>query len=82
MSTKSTYVPFMVKDISLADWGRKEIMVTFPTIETMNYFKTLQIVDERKISLLYDPIISTKEITKNLALVSLKSKNLGTKIFF
>jgi adenosylhomocysteinase len=25
MSTKSTYVPFMVKDISLADWGRKEM---------------------------------------------------------
>ena len=25
MSTKSTYVPFKVKDISLADWGRKEI---------------------------------------------------------
>ena len=25
MSTKSTYVPFKVKDISLADWGRKEM---------------------------------------------------------
>jgi adenosylhomocysteinase len=25
MSTKNTYVPFKVKDISLADWGRKEI---------------------------------------------------------
>ena len=25
MSTNSTYVPFMVKDISLADWGRKEM---------------------------------------------------------
>ncbi len=26
MSTKTaTYVPFKVKDISLADWGRKEI---------------------------------------------------------
>ena len=25
MSAKSTYVPFMVKDISLADWGRKEM---------------------------------------------------------
>ena len=25
MSSKSIYVPFMVKDISLADWGRKEM---------------------------------------------------------
>ena len=25
MSTKSTYVPYKVKDISLADWGRKEM---------------------------------------------------------
>jgi adenosylhomocysteinase len=25
MSTKNTYVPFKVKDISLADWGRKEM---------------------------------------------------------
>ena len=25
MSTKSIYVPFKVKDISLADWGRKEM---------------------------------------------------------
>ena len=25
MSTKTTYVPFKVKDISLADWGRKEM---------------------------------------------------------
>jgi adenosylhomocysteinase len=25
MSTKSTYIPFKVKDISLADWGRKEM---------------------------------------------------------
>ena len=25
MSTKTAYVPFKVKDISLADWGRKEI---------------------------------------------------------
>ncbi|MGY0426622.1 MAG: adenosylhomocysteinase [Polaribacter sp.] len=25
MSTKTTYVPYKVKDISLADWGRKEI---------------------------------------------------------
>ena len=28
MSTKNaTYVPFKVKDISLADWGRKEILL-------------------------------------------------------
>ena len=25
MSTTTAYVPFKVKDISLADWGRKEI---------------------------------------------------------
>ena len=25
MSKKTTYVPFKAKDISLADWGRKEM---------------------------------------------------------
>ena len=61
---------------------QKIFMVTFPTIETMNYFKTLQIVDERKISLLYDPIISTKEITKNLQKESIEEQKLRNKKFF
>lgn len=61
---------------------KKVFMVTFPTIETMNYFKTLQIVDERKISLLYDPIISTKEITKNLQKEIIEESELRKKIFF
>ena len=61
---------------------KKVFMVTFPTIETMNYFKTLKLVDERKISLLYDPIISTREITKKLRKEPIEEKELRDKIFF
>ena len=61
---------------------KKVFMVTFPTIETMNYFKTLKLVDERKISLLYDPIISTREITKKLRKEPIEEKELRDKNFF
>ena len=27
METKTQYIPYKVKDISLAEWGRKEIML-------------------------------------------------------
>ncbi len=38
--------------------------VTCPTISTMNYIKSLNIVDPIKVKLLYDPIINVKEINK------------------
>lgn len=41
---------------------KKVYKITFPTIETLKYFKKLRLVDENKLVLLYDPIISTKEI--------------------
>ena len=61
---------------------KKVFMVSFPTIETMNYFKSLQIIDEKKISLLYDPIISTKEINKNLQRELIEEKKIRDKNFF
>ena len=36
--------------------------ITFPTKETFDHFKRMRIVDIDKLSLVYDPIISTKEI--------------------
>jgi len=38
--------------------------VTFPTNETLNYFKELNIVDENKLQLLYDPIVHTRYLGK------------------
>ena len=61
---------------------KKVFMVSFPTIETMNYLKSLQIIDEKKISLLYDPIISTKEINKNLQRELIEEKKIRDKNFF
>lgn len=41
---------------------KKVYKITFPTKETLEYFKELRLVDENKLFLVYDPIISTKEI--------------------
>ena len=41
---------------------KKVDKITFPTKETMNYFKKLNIVNENKLFLLYDPILDIKEI--------------------
>ena len=43
----------------------KEIYkITFPTQETLNYFKNLNIIGEDKLELLYDPIIHTRHLGK------------------
>ena len=38
--------------------------ITFPTLETLNYFKDLNIIDEHKLEILYDPIIHTRNLGK------------------
>ena len=42
---------------------KKIYMVTCPTINTLNYLKSLNIVDDVKLKLLYDPILSIKNIS-------------------
>ena len=41
---------------------KKVYRITFPTKETLNYFKSINLIDNNKLSLLSDPIISTNEI--------------------
>tara|TARA_B100000989_G_scaffold246320_1_gene193489 strand:- start:7273 stop:8439 length:1167 start_codon:yes stop_codon:yes gene_type:complete len=43
---------------------KKIYRVTFPTLETLNYFKNLNIIDEDKLELLYDPIVHTRYLGK------------------
>ena len=43
---------------------KKIYKITFPTQETLNYFKNLNIIDENKLELLYDPIIHTRHLGK------------------
>ena len=41
---------------------KKIYLITCPTNNTLNYIKSLNLTDPKKIKLLYDPVISTKEI--------------------
>tara|TARA_Y100000591_G_C21852352_1_gene712540 strand:- start:2688 stop:3839 length:1152 start_codon:yes stop_codon:yes gene_type:complete len=41
---------------------KKIFKITFPTLESLNYFKSLKIINDDKIELLYDPVISIKDI--------------------
>ena len=43
---------------------KKIFKVTFPTLETLNHFKKLNIANPDKFELLYDPVINTKLINK------------------
>ena len=43
---------------------KKIYKITFPTQETLNYFKNLNVIDEDKLELLYDPIIHTRHLGK------------------
>jgi glycosyltransferase involved in cell wall biosynthesis len=43
---------------------RKIYKVTCPTINTLNYIKSLNIVDSEKLILLYDPVLELKKIKK------------------
>ena len=43
---------------------KKIYLITCPSENTLKYIKSLNLVDNSKIKLLYDPIISVKEINK------------------
>ena len=74
---KLNFIRFFFWKIAL-----KEIFkITFPTLETMNYFKSLNIVEEEKLSLLYDPIISIKQIKGEILDEDIDEK-LKNKNFF
>ena len=44
---------------------KKVDIITCPTKNTLNYMKNLKITDEKKLKLLYDPVISIREIVIN-----------------
>ena len=41
---------------------KKIFKVTFPTLESLEYFKSLKIVDNKKLFLLYDPVLTIKDL--------------------
>ncbi len=41
---------------------KKIFKVTFPTLESLEYFKSLKIVDNNKLFLLYDPVLTIKDL--------------------
>lgn len=43
---------------------KKIYKITFPTLETLNYFKNLNIINSSKLKLLYDPVIHVKHLKK------------------
>ena len=43
---------------------KKVYKITFPTIESLEYLKSLKLTDENKFELLYDPVIVIKDIGK------------------
>ncbi len=57
---KLNFIRFFFWKISL----KKVYKITFPTQETLDYFKSLKIADQTKFELLYDPILNIKEICK------------------
>ena len=74
---KLNFIRFFFWKIAL----KKIFKITFPTLETMNYFKSLNIVKEEKLSLLYDPIISINEINRDILDKDIDEK-LKDKNFF
>lgn len=61
---------------------KKIFKVTFPTIETMDYFKQLNLVEQEKLTLLYDPVLSIKEIKENFEEDEIEEPYLVNKKFF
>ena len=54
---------------------KKIYLITCPTTNTYNYIKSLNIVDDSKIKILYDPVLNVKEINK-------KNENIKFKNYF
>ena len=61
---------------------KKIFVVTCPTLNTLNYIKSLNIIDEKKLVLLYDPVINIKEFNKKNSLVQKKSTPEKTEYIF
>lgn len=55
---------------------KKIYLITCPTINTLNYIKSLNIIEDNKVKLLYDPIVSIKEINEK------KKKEIEFKDYF
>ena len=51
---------------------KKIDIITCPTINTLNYIKSLKITDDAKLKLLYDPVISISDIAKK------RNKNISS----
>lgn len=60
---------------------KKIYLVTCPTINTMNYIKSLNIVSSEKIQLLYDPVINIEKIRKNNLIKNKKNIYKDKKYF-
>ena len=61
--------------------SKKITLVTCPSNETMDYIKKAKIFDEKKIVVLYDPIINNSTILKKKRNVSAEVKNLNKDYF-
>ena len=55
---------------------QKIYLITCPTINTLKYIKSLNIIEDNKVKLLYDPIVSIKEINEK------KNKEIEFKDYF
>jgi glycosyltransferase involved in cell wall biosynthesis len=55
---------------------KKIYLITCPTNNTLNYIKSLNLVDDSKLKLLYDPVINIKEINKK------KDEKIDSKDYF
>ena len=55
---------------------KKIYLITCPTENTLNYIKSLNLIEPSKIKLLYDPVINVKEINNK------KRKNRFKKFLF
>ena len=61
---------------------KKIFVVTCPTLNTLNYIKSLNIINEKKLVLLYDPVINIKEFNKKNSLVRKKPRPVKTEYIF
>ena len=61
--------------------SKKITLVTCPSYETMDYIKNTKIFDEKKIVVLYDPIINISTILKKKKDLKIKEKHLKKEYF-
>ncbi len=61
---------------------KKIYKITFPTKETLEYFISLDLVSKSKLHLLYDPIISSKEINYKTKKAEIKDFDYNNQKYF